>query len=108
MLQVLGNYARVRHYISLDPTSKKPMFEYHKQSLQHVKRILDEPEKRDIDLIGQSNIDLKLSKNSSFLDNMAGGVGFEPTTADLGGRCSVRHDYDNTQHHYFTEVMCPY
>ncbi len=63
MLQVLGNYARVRHYVSLDPTSKKPKFEYHKQSLQHVKRVLDEPEKKQIDLIGQNNIDLNLNNN---------------------------------------------
>ena len=66
MLQILGNYARVRHYVGLDSVSKKPRFEYHKQRLEYVKNILDVCEKSKIDLIGQDNIDLNLNNNGSF------------------------------------------
>ena len=64
MLQILGNYGRVRHYVGLDSVSKKPRFEYHKQSLEYVKGLLSK--NNPIDLIGQDNIDLKLFNNSSF------------------------------------------
>jgi hypothetical protein len=30
-------------------------------------------------------------------------VGFEPTTTDLGGRCSVRNDRLSTQHHRLSQ-----
>ena len=44
----------------------------------------------NIDLIGQESIDLNLHESNSFSGNVAGGVGFEPTTTNLGGWCSVR------------------
>jgi hypothetical protein len=69
MLQILGNYGRVRHYLGLEPVSKKPRFEYHKQRLEYVKSILDAPERREIDLIGQNNIDLKFQESSFNLRN---------------------------------------
>ena len=96
-LQVLGNYARIRHYSGIDPTNKKSKFYYHQQSKAYIESLgiksNDNRKLRDMtnNSIGHLNttIDQRLNHNESFL-NKAGGVGFEPTTTDLGGRCSVR------------------
>ena len=63
MLQILGNYGRVRHYRGFDSTSKKPMFEYHRQSLEHIQGTIER--NHNLDLIGQGNIDLKLNNSAS-------------------------------------------
>ena len=93
-LQRIGkNYYRIRHYKGLNPTTKKSEFTYCQQSKEYIQSL-------HIDLNRNGNnsnniehlntsIDLKLKDNSSFLVN-TGGVGFEPTTTDLGGRCSIR------------------
>ncbi len=72
ILRILGNYARVRHYVGLGP-GKKPRFEYPKQNLQHARNTLDEPKKKQIDPIGQDSIDPKLLNNgASHLEVQAG------------------------------------
>jgi hypothetical protein len=38
--QVLGNYARIRHYKGLNPITKKSEFFYHQQSKDYVERTL--------------------------------------------------------------------
>ena len=63
MLQILGNYGRVRHYVGLDSVSKKPKFEYHKQRVEYIRQI------QNIDLSGQNNIDLKLLNKGSIIEN---------------------------------------
>ena len=68
MLQILGNYARVRHYIGLDSVSKKPRFEYHKQRLDYVKSIMEIDRPASIDLIGH-NVDLELKGNTLKFEN---------------------------------------
>ena len=74
MLQILTkNYARVRHYVKLE--NGKPVFEYHRNSMEYVKSALNSQIQK-LDLIGQNNIDLKLKDSSS---NQVRGVGFEPT-----------------------------
>ena len=62
------NYYRVRHYTGLDPTTKKPKFEYHKQNLSYIevfKEQANNNEALSIDPIGQGNIDLNLNNNGS-------------------------------------------
>ena len=70
-LQHVGkSYYRIRHYIGLDPVTKKPRFEYHKQSIQYVENILNNKKTTaNIDLIDQKTVDLNLNKNDSFSKN---------------------------------------
>ena len=70
-LQHIGkSYYRIRHYIGLDSATKKPKFKYHKQSLLYVENLLNNRDNSsNIDLIGQSNIDLNLNNNGSFTEN---------------------------------------
>jgi hypothetical protein len=84
-------YARARHYTG--QLNGKPQFEYHQQSLEYVKRKLSElpAGKAEIGHIGQQlNDDLQKTESSSNLRSMAGGEGFEPSTPNLGGWCSIR------------------
>ena len=91
------NYYRIKHY--LGSVDGKLKFEYHKQSLAYIQSIPDAPNHvREIDPIDPRIIDLKLNDSNLFLRNMAGEVGFEPTTPNLGGWCSIRDPYENTQH----------
>ena len=53
-LQVLGNYARVRHYKRINPITKKSEFFYHQQSKDYVERTL-----RDIKPNEKSGTDTK-------------------------------------------------
>ena len=39
---------------------ENPKLDYNKQSFERVQRFLEVPERREIDLIGQNNIDLEL------------------------------------------------
>ena len=82
------NYFRVKHY--LGSVDGKLKFQYHKQSPQYVQSLVSKPSPTQIDPIDPKTIDPNLRDNSSFSGNMAGGVGFEPTTTNLGGWCSVR------------------
>ena len=84
-------YARARHYTG--QLNGKPQFEYHQQSLQYIERKLCEMPivKTEIGHIGQKvNDDLEKPELSSKLRIMAGGEGFEPSTPNLGGWCSIR------------------
>ena len=58
LLQVISNsYARVRHYKGLDPTSKKPMFQYHRQSKEYTEQKLRESNNgKNLDLICQASL----------------------------------------------------
>ena len=86
--QLSKNYFRVKHYSgSVDGRLES---EYHKQNTQYIQSLLSKTNPNSIDPIDPKNINPKLKDSSSFLENAAGGVGFEPTTTDLGGRCSVR------------------
>jgi hypothetical protein len=70
MLQILSpSYVRVRHYLKLNEYGK-PVFEYHRNSIEYINRILASKQiNQSIDPIGQNNIDLKLFNNSSFTEN---------------------------------------
>jgi uncharacterized FlaG/YvyC family protein len=58
------NYYRIKHY--LGSMNGKLKFEYHKQSLEYIKTILDSSGNvRKIDPIDQKNIDLKLKELGS-------------------------------------------
>jgi hypothetical protein len=64
MLQIISkNYARVRHYSGLDPTTKKPKFEYHRQSIEYTEQKL---RPASTDQIGQSIIDPNLLNQGFF------------------------------------------
>ena len=83
MLQVLSeSYARVRHYKYLK--NGKPVFEYHRNSIEYVNRILKEQSQKP-DQIGQNNIDLKLLNNCSLTENTRAG-----SLARLGHPLDVR------------------
>lgn len=62
MLQIISkNYGRVRHYTGLDPLSKKPMFQYHRQSKEYTEQKLRESRSNQIlDQSGQLFIDPNL------------------------------------------------
>ena len=80
------NYCRVRHYIGLDPSTKKPRFEYHKQSLDYVQRILNtKQDNQNIDLIDHNNHDQNLNNSSFFTENKGAG-----SLARLGHPLDVR------------------
>ena len=56
------NYYRVKHY--LGSVNGKLRFEYHKQSLEYIKGLLDTSrEHKDIDQIDQNTIDPNLNNN---------------------------------------------
>ena len=83
MLQILSErYSRVRHYKFL--RNGKPVFEYHRNSIEHVNRILNEQTQK-LDQIGQNNIDLKLLNNCSLTENTRAG-----SLARLGHPLDVR------------------
>ena len=88
-----AKYARARHYTG--QLNGKPQFEYHQQSLQYVESQLSQVSigKTETGHVGQqSNDDLKKLELRSKLGTMAGGEGFEPSTPNLGGWCSLRED----------------
>ena len=89
-------YARVRHYLRLNPTTKKPQFEYHKvEDLEALKTLLKtkgvsfstgKANKGQIDQKqAVSNIAPKLKYSSLNLKMGAGPLGFEPRTFSLEG-----------------------
>ena len=66
------NYYRVKHY--LGSVNGKLKFEYHKQSLEHINRILvSKQTKQGIDPIDQKNIDQNLKESSSNNENISRG-----------------------------------
>ena len=64
LLQIISrDYARVRHYAGLDKASKKPMFQYHRQSKEYIEQMLRESNNsKNLDLNGQEHLDLKTLK----------------------------------------------
>ena len=79
------SYTRARHY----GANKK--FYYHQQSLEYNNRKL-----REIDNIdpcqapNNKSIDQTTIELGSKLETVAGGEGFEPSTPNLGGWCSLQ------------------
>ena len=92
------SYARTRHYSHIDTVTKKPQFTYCKlEDLEALKTLLLN---RGISLsvangqLGQTNNGSNNLPNSSHnLKLMAGGEGFEPSTPNLGGWCSIRTEH---------------
>ncbi len=67
MLQMLtNNYARVRHYVRL--VNGKPVFEYHRNSMEYVNRILNGQTNK----FDHNNHDQKLNVNGLFNENTGG------------------------------------
>lgn len=107
-------YARTRHYSHLDKDSKKPQFTYCKiENLDLLKTLLLQ-QNFSID-IGQSgqlkstkHIDLNLLNLSFNLYYMAGGEGFEPSTPNLGGWCSIQSQPRRTQNQPLRSKRYPY
>jgi hypothetical protein len=65
------NYYRVKHY--LGSVNGKLKFEYHKQSLEYIKGILDtSDEHKNIDPVDPKNIDPKLNSNDLESENKLG------------------------------------
>ena len=94
-LQQIGkSYFRIRHYKGINKETNKSEFYYHQQSKEYIAKL--NLEHNLIPSNGHSiehlntNIEQKLKDSSLFLRNMAGEVGFEPTTPNLGGWCSIR------------------
>ena len=66
------NYYRVKHH--LGSTDGKQEFEYHKQSLEYIKNVLDISNLgKDIDPIDQKTIDPKLNSNAIESKNTGAG-----------------------------------
>ena len=64
-LQHIGkNYYRVRHYVGFK--NSKPLFKYHRQDPEYVRRLLRQ---KVIDQIDHSNIDPQNLKSPSFAEN---------------------------------------
>ena len=86
MLQILTtNYARVRHYVRL--VNGKPVFEYHRNSIEYVNRILanfktNPDQKQNTD---HNKHDLKLNSLGSNIENKWAG-----SLARLGHPLDVR------------------
>jgi hypothetical protein len=65
------NYYRVKHY--LGSVNGKLRFDYHKQSLEYIKDVLNNSEEHNsIDPIDQKSIDLNLNNNGSFTGKNVG------------------------------------
>ena len=76
MLQVFFNskhevrYARIRHYIGIDPDTRKPKFIYHRQSLRYIERIFKEKSANtNLDHIDLRQIDLNNAETLSIDKN---------------------------------------
>ena len=84
MLQILSpNSMRCRHYIGVDPNTKKPRFEYHRQTSEYVNRIL-ESKSRNPDLKNDQTKTDQLFNNGSISENTSGRslawLGHQPPT----------------------------
>ena len=78
-LQTLGNYHRIRHYVGIDPITKKSKFSYCPQTREYIDRILaTQPEHLT------TGIDLKLSVSNSN-NGVEPRAGIEPATYSLQG-----------------------
>ena len=110
LLQVIGkHYFRVRHYDGTHPETHKPKFHYHpvledyaNQQLELTNQSL--PSKDNARLNTKAHETLtKLNQTIPVLDptdlnnrlksEVAGGEGFEPSTPNLGGWCSIREQF---------------
>jgi hypothetical protein len=80
LLQNVGKrYFRIRHYLGVDPNTRKPMFQYHKQNIAHVReQLVVEGLTIDQFVSRHKTIDpIKLKTASK--RSLVRGVGFEPT-----------------------------
>ena len=87
MLQMFFNsnnevrYARIRHYIGVNPNTGKSRFVYHRQTLEYVQSILKQD---NTDHIDHDIHDQKLNVNGSFTENVSGRslvwLGHQPAT----------------------------
>jgi hypothetical protein len=104
LLQVIGSYRRVRHYIGLDPETKKPKYHYHKQSREHVDRIL-----RELDLNRPKNVDLNNAKIGSFSENKRAGslvwIGRKPPKLAVVGSNATPPVLDEPSHLGVTTLL---
>jgi len=90
------SYARARHF----GADKK--FYYHQQSLEYTNSRLRELANIDpaIDLHKESktkSIEQTNNESSSKSSLVAGGEGFEPSTPNLGGWCSLRENIESSR-----------
>jgi hypothetical protein len=98
-------YCRVRHYIGLKDS--KPQFSYCRiEDLETLTNLQSNTNGSLGHNLGQasncSNTEISNTiQNSQVLSASiikAGGEGFEPSTPNLGGWCSIRADRETTQH----------
>ena len=90
-------YARTRHFNHIDKDSRKPQFTYCKiedlvtlqSSNGSIGQVLGQAIIRPTAETFSSKQNLDAFNNNS---RVAGGVGFEPTTPNLGGWCSIRYE----------------
>ena len=79
------SYGRARHFGS------DKRFYYHQQSLEYINNKLGELVTIDLCQASKNiSIDQTNLESSSKLRSVAGGEGFEPSTPNLGGWCSIR------------------
>ena len=96
-LQVLGNYARVRHYKGINPITKKSEFFYHQQSRDYIENlnINGKGQCSSVQCKTENTIDLKPSSpNLNCVKEPR--AGFEPATYSLQGCRSGQLSYRGT------------
>ena len=86
-LQTLGSYHRIRHYVGIDPITKKSKFSYCPQTKEYLNRILASQPLANTDHL-TTGIDLKLSVSNSN-NGVEPRAGIEPATYSLQGCCST-------------------
>ena len=86
ILQQRGKSCRMQHYIGFE--NGKRIYEYHKVG-----------SKLEVNLMEVKNPDLSRKAKT-----MAGGEGFEPSTPNLGGWCSIREDTKTLREPPFVEM----
>ena len=86
-LQTLGSYHRVRHYVGIDPITKKSKFSYCPQTKEYIDRILASQALTNTYHL-TTGIDLELSvSNPDCIEKPRAGI--EPATYSLQGCCST-------------------
>jgi hypothetical protein len=92
--QLTPRHFRIKHYLGIDQTTKKPKCSYHQISKEYAEKSLKEKgvkirsKKLRIDQtfdLNNNYIDLNKLKISFILNNEAGPLGFEPRAFSLEG-----------------------
>ena len=78
-LEKRGNNYRIRHHQGYNGNQRQ--YSSHKIGRDYV---------YNLGINGNQNMGINNPNSSSISENVAGGVGFEPTTPNLGGWCSIR------------------